>query len=212
MGKQIIFSDIHGMLYRLQDLMNKISLSKKNDQLIFLGDYIDRGEHSRKVIDYIIDLQKNYNVVCLRGNHEAMAIEAIQDPKSPMVGSWMRNGGASTMGNYNWDIEELDRVHGDWLRSLKLIHETENHIFVHGYLNHDKDLGEQNEEACVWSRFDSIKPHKSGKTVVCGHTIQHGGPTDLGYKICIDTGAFKRDGYITAMIIEGDKHRFVDSR
>ena len=55
MSRQIIIGDLHGQIYRLQDLMNKISPSK-NDQLIFLGDYIDRGEHSRKVIDYIIDL------------------------------------------------------------------------------------------------------------------------------------------------------------
>ena len=57
----IIYGDIHGELYRLQDLMNKISLSKKNDTLIFLGDYIDRGEHSRKVIDYILPILAEIN-------------------------------------------------------------------------------------------------------------------------------------------------------
>jgi serine/threonine protein phosphatase 1 len=211
MNRQIIISDIHGMLYRLQDLMNKISLSK-NDQLIFLGDYIDRGEHSRKVIDYIIDLQKNYNVICLLGNHERFAIESIKDRNSGMANSWIQNGGSTTMGNYNWDLDEMDRVHGDWIRSLKLIHETENHIFVHGYLRHDKDLDEQDEDSCLWGRFDNIKPHKSGKTVVVGHTIQHGGYTDLGYKVCIDTGSFKPEGYITAMIIDGNKTSYVDSR
>jgi serine/threonine protein phosphatase 1 len=211
MSKQIIIGDVHGQIYRLQDLMNKISLSKK-DQLIFLGDYIDRGEHSRKVIDYIIDLQKNYNVVCLAGNHERFATESIKDRNSGMAGSWIQNGGATTMGNYNWDLDEMDRVHGDWLRSLKLIHETENHIFVHGHLRWDKDIDEQDEESCLWGRFDSIKPHKSGKTVVVGHTIQYGGHTDMGYKVCIDTGSFKPEGYITAMIINGNKTGFVDSR
>jgi serine/threonine protein phosphatase 1 len=211
MSKIICIGDCHGMLYRLQDLMNKISLSK-NDQIIFLGDYIDRGEHSRKVIEYIIDLQKNYNVICLVGNHESLAIESMANPNSPIVSSWFQNGGTSTMANYNWDLDEMDRVHGDWLRSLKLIHETENHIFVHGYLRHDKDVDEQDVESCIWGRFDSIRPHKSGKTVVVGHTIQHGGHTDLGYKVCIDTGSFKPDGYITAMIIDGNETGFVDSR
>jgi serine/threonine protein phosphatase 1 len=211
MSKIICIGDCHGMLYRLQDLMNKISLSK-NDQIIFLGDYIDRGEHSRKVIEYIIDLQKNYNVICLVGNHESLAIESMANPNSPIVSSWFQHGGTSTMANYNWDLDEMDRVHGDWLRSLKLIHETENHIFVHGYLRHDKDVDEQDVESCIWGRFDSIRPHKSGKTVVVGHTIQHGGHTDLGYKVCIDTGSFKPDGYITAMIIDGNKTGFVDSR
>jgi serine/threonine protein phosphatase 1 len=208
----IIYGDLHGEYTKLQDLMNKISLSKKNDTLIFLGDYIDRGEHSRKVIDYIIDLQKNYNVVCLLGNHESLAIESIANPDSFIVNSWIQNGGYSTLANYDKDIKEMDSVHGDWLRSLKLIHETENHIFVHGHLRWDKDIDEQDEEACLWGRFDSIKPHKSGKTVVVGHTIQHGGHTDLGYKVCIDTGSFKPEGYITAMIIDGNKTGFVDSR
>jgi len=73
-------------------------------------------------------------------------------------------------------------------------------------------LDEQDEESCIWGRFDNIKPHKSGKTVVVGHTVQHGGHTDMGYKVCIDTGSFKPEGYITAMIIDGNKTRFVDSR
>ena len=208
----ICIGDIHGELFKLQDLMNKISLSKKNDQLIFLGDYIDRGERSRKVIDYIIDLQKNYDVICLLGNHESFAIETIKDRNSPMLGSWIRNGGGTTICNYNWDLDELNSVHGDWLRSLKLIHETENHIFVHGHLMWNKDIDEQEEEACLWGRFDSIKPHKSGKTVVCGHTIQHGGYTHMKYKVCIDTGSFKPDGYITAMVIEENRYKFIDSR
>jgi hypothetical protein len=63
---------------------------------------------------------------------------------------------------------------------------------------------------CLWGRFNDIQPHKSDKTIVCGHSIQSE-PVNMGYKICIDTGSFKPQGYITAMVIEGNKYEFVDS-
>jgi serine/threonine protein phosphatase 1 len=210
-GKIICVGDIHGELGKLKRLFSKFVINE-DDEIVFLGDYIDRGSNPRGVIDFVINLQKKYNVVCLLANHERFATESIANPNSPIVNSWVQNGGTSTMANYNWNLDELDHVHGDWLRSLKLIHETEDHIFVHGYLRHDKDVDEQDEDSCLWGRFDAIRPHKSGKTVVVGHTVQYGGHTDLGYKVCIDTGSFKPEGYITAMIIDGNKTRFVDSR
>jgi serine/threonine protein phosphatase 1 len=210
MQRLIIFSDIHGELWKLQELFNRLSL-QKDDRIIFLGDYIDRGENSRGVIDYIINLQKRYDVVTLLGNHEAFALEVMTDRRMGMIKSWFSIGGKATLDNYNGDFDEMERVHGNFLHNLKLIHEEEKYIFVHGYLAHLLDVEEQHKDSCIWGRFDEIKPHKSGKIVVCGHTIQHGGPTDLGYKVCIDTGSFKPDGYITAMVIDGDKVSYVKS-
>ena len=65
--------DIHGCFDSFQELIeNKIQLSK-NDRLVLLGDYIDRGPKSKEVIDYIINLQaKGYNIIALAGNHEVM--------------------------------------------------------------------------------------------------------------------------------------------
>jgi serine/threonine protein phosphatase 1 len=208
-NRLIVISDIHGMLWKLQELFNKLSL-RKDDKIIFLGDYIDRGEHSRKVIDYIIDLKSKYDVITLLGNHEKFALEAIADYKSPMAYSWMMNGGYETLKNYDLSVDVMDNVHGEFLRSLKLVHEEKNYIFVHGYLNSDLNIEEQDVDSCIWSRFNSIKPHKSGKIVVCGHTI-YPNVIDMGYKICIDTGSFKSDGRITAMIIEGNGVRYVGS-
>jgi len=208
-GKIFAVGDIHGELWKLQELFNRLSITK-NDKVIFLGDYIDRGERSRGVIDFIIDLKAKYNVVCLKGNHEQFALDAIKGEDIPMFASWMRNGGHPTLKNYNFEVSEMDGVHGDFLRGLELIHETENHIFVHGYLSHDKDIKNQVEELCLWARYDDIKPHKSGKIVVCGHTIQRVA-VDGGFKICIDTGSFKQYGFVTAMEIDGNKTRFITS-
>jgi serine/threonine protein phosphatase 1 len=47
-----------------------------HDQLIFLGDYIDRGPESAGVIDDILELRaKGYEVHTLRGNHEQMLLD-----------------------------------------------------------------------------------------------------------------------------------------
>ena len=50
-----------------------------------------------------------------------------------------------------------------------------------------------------WERFDWINPHRSGKTIICGHTAQHSGePADVGYAVCIDTWVYG-DGWLTCL-------------
>ena len=209
MSRIIAIGDIHGKLEKLERLISKLAIGK-DDEIIFLGDYIDRGEDSRGVIDYIINLGVKCNVITLKGNHEDLVLCSKINPHSHMVGCWMSNGGYQTLNSYIPD--DIFEVHGDFFEDLPLTHETENHIFVHGYLNSDIDVAEQNPDLCLWGRFDDIKPHKSGKIVVCGHTIQRWEPVDLGYKICIDTGSFKDEGCITALVIDGNKSGFVNSR
>ena len=66
--------DIHGMYDKLIALMDKVQFNPDEDLLIFLGDYIDRGQQSLECLDYVMNLQKQYpeRVICLKGNHEAM--------------------------------------------------------------------------------------------------------------------------------------------
>jgi serine/threonine protein phosphatase 1 len=218
MKRIIAIGDIHGELDKLKSLIDKLDL-RPDDQLVFLGDYIDRGPDSKGVIDFVLELQKNHDVVALKGNHEDFAIQTMENPLGNMGGSWMMNGGMATLDSYGVggfdalsNLANFKEVHGGFLNSLKLVHETENYIFVHGYLSANRSVEDQMQDDCLWSRFDQIQPHQSGKTVVCGHTIQYDGPVDEGFKICIDTGSFKRDGYITAMVIEDHGYKFVDSR
>lgn len=215
MAKQkriICVGDVHGEITKLQELFNKISL-RKSDKIIFLGDYIDRGENSCAVIDFVINLREKYDVTCIAGNHEMMAIDTFNRVGS-MAYSWMMNGGYQCLESYDGEcatVEDMFEIHGDFFNDLKLYHEEDKYIFVHGYLDSEKDLEDQNEFSMLWSRFDQIKPHKSGKIVVCGHTIQRGGVNDMDYKICIDTGSFLPDGYITAMVIDGEKIEYIKS-
>jgi serine/threonine protein phosphatase 1 len=225
-SKIICVSDIHGEIHKLKNLFEKLSFTK-NDTIIFLGDYIDRGEDSRGVIDFVLSLKDKCNLVTLKGNHEMFAMDSLKFTEgrlglAHMFHSWMNNGGEACLRSYCRDglymdksaeiIEEMFIDHGDFFNDLKLTYETENHIFVHGHLAHEQDVEDQEEWQCIWGRFSDIYPHKSGKTVVCGHSIQRDGVANDGFRICIDTGSFLADGYITAMVIDGAKEYFVNSR
>lgn len=225
-SKIIAVSDCHGEIHKLKNLFEKLSFTK-NDTIVFLGDYIDRGEDSKGVIDFVLSLKDKCNLVTLKGNHEMFAMDSLKFTEgrlglTQMFNSWMMNGGIECLRSYSTQcveegnlagaIEKMFDQHGDFFNDLKLTYETDNHIFVHGHLAHEQDVEDQEEWQCIWGRYNDIYPHKSGKTVVCGHTIQRDGVTNDGFRICIDTGSFLPDGYITAMVIDGTKEYFVDSR
>lgn len=225
MSKTIAIGDVHGELDHLKNLFKKLSFTE-DDTIIFLGDYIDRGKDSKGVIDFVLSLEDKCNLVTLLGNHERMALESIkwcsgQISNAQMLKSWMMHGGYECLKSYDCEavrdgylnraLHKMLELHGQFLNDLKLTYETENHIFVHGFLAHEQDVEDQEEWRCIWNSFREIYPHKSGKTVVCGHSIQRGGVVDDGFRICIDTGSFLPDGYITAMVIDGPKYSFVRS-
>ena len=78
-------SDIHGCIEDLRMQMEQVNLEGDNS-IVFLGDYIDYGDGSYQVLQYIWDLQKQYGdgkVVVLKGNHEQMFLEWIDDYRNP---------------------------------------------------------------------------------------------------------------------------------
>ncbi|MDK1672826.1 fructose-bisphosphatase class III [Staphylococcus saprophyticus] len=76
-----VVPDIHGEYHKLIDLMNKINeVREPEDKIIFLGDYIDRGRDSNKVIDYIFDIKSNDdNIITLLGNHDDAFWQSVKD-------------------------------------------------------------------------------------------------------------------------------------
>ena len=80
-----VMSDIHGCLNeftkRLHDLNDLESIKAGKDKLILLGDYIDRGPESYKVLKKIYDIQQEFgsdNVIVLKGNHEEWFLEFLE--------------------------------------------------------------------------------------------------------------------------------------
>lgn len=131
----IALGDIHGCFHSLKELIeNRIQLTK-DDQLILLGDYIDRGMQSKEVVDYIIELQRQgFNIITLMGNHEMLLLNAYQDHHG--LAKWFVNGGRKTLESFGLEsISELGEKYIRFFKGLKLFYEIDNFLFVHAGFN-----------------------------------------------------------------------------
>jgi serine/threonine protein phosphatase 1 len=197
----LAIGDIHGCLKALDTLLAAVAPTPE-DLLITLGDYTDRGPDSRGVLDRMVALHATGRLVALRGNHDEMFLEARAD----LAGMWVAVGGRETMESYDafptaagmllvpeahWEFLEESCV--DW-------YETETHFFVHANVYPDLPLDEQPTYMLYWEKLAEPVAHVSGKVMVCGHTRQKSGlPLDLGTAVCIDTGVYDPDGWLTCL-------------
>ena len=170
MSRLFAISDIHGCYRTFYDLVvRKIDLNR-SDRLILLGDYIDRGDQIREVIDFIIDLkEKGFDITILKGNHEAMLLDSIHDPE--MFALWMINNGSTTLESFG--ISEASRMENkylDFFSSLEYYKEIGNLLFVHAGFNDFIDDPFSDFEAMMWESNPSYSnPLLKGKTIIHGH-------------------------------------------
>ncbi len=193
-GDLYVIGDIHGCLAPLKRLLESLEPDLHQDRLLFVGDYIDRGPDSRGVVDYILSLKARYpaeNIICLKGNHEAMFLDFLAGKDRPL---FLFNGGLSTLQDY-WGEEwenlpelRLPLDHDRFYRELRPYYATEDYIFVHGGLRPGVPLEEQADEDLFWIRGEFIaSPDDFGRLVIFGHT-PFKQPLILPNKIGIDTG------------------------
>ena len=187
-----VFSDIHGCAAELKLLLNKLPL-KSDSLIVLMGDYIDRGPNSKEVIDTILDLKKMYNVVALKGNHEAMFLKFLEDPASADAGLFVYNGGGSTLASYRQDESDkyvVPREHLEFFTELETYYETDDYFFVHAGVPDRslKDLDDECEEDLLWIRDDFFySSFDWKKMIVHGHTPV--GEVEISEnRINIDTG------------------------
>jgi serine/threonine protein phosphatase 1 len=184
--------DIHGCATGLSSLLDAVNPAK-DDQIVFLGDYIDRGPSSKEVIQTLIDIHSRCRSVFLRGNHEVMLLDGRDD--SVKAHMWQSAGGLETLLSYGAHLSEnwpqaIPASHWSFFERTIPYFETETHIFVHACLDPTLALAEQPDFLLYWEYLERMKPHQSGKRVICGHTPQLSTkPKDIGYAVCIDTGA-----------------------
>lgn len=184
-NRLLAVGDIHGCLEPLRTLMAQVA-PRETDQVVFLGDYVDRGSDSRGVIEYLLDFAKRFpQTVFLKGNHEAMFLDFLEG-RDPF--SFLANGGQATLDSYAQ--EEIPEEHVGFLRKLQLSYETPEFIFVHAGLRPGLPLQQQSEEDLLWIRRDFLSSNYSwGKTVVFGHSPQSDGPLVQIERLGLDTGA-----------------------
>ncbi|MDY3557142.1 metallophosphoesterase family protein [Gemmata sp. JC717] len=205
-GRTFAIGDIHGCADALTTLLDTVE-PKPEDTVVTLGDYIDRGPDSRRVLDRLIALAGWCHLVPLLGNHEEALLRALRDKNA--LRQWFALGGTDTLRSYGWVSGGERRTLTDWipmphrefLASCQDSYETPTHLFVHAGYVPELVLAEQPALALRWrvTDADTAVPHQSGKVAVVGHTPQQSGEIlDLGFLVCIDTNCV-RGGWLTAM-------------
>jgi serine/threonine protein phosphatase 1 len=208
MSERIIaIGDVHGCLKTLKALWKKLE-PHKDVPHVFIGDYIDRGPDSKGVVDYLLEIKDERNCIFLRGNHEQMLLDALEQGDSY---NWMLNGGETTLKSYGEDVlvRDIPEEHIRFYRNTKLFHETSDFFFVHAGAPPHKTLEESKDDSraqqfFLWGR-DHLNVFETPweKTVVFGHTPR---PFPIKKKkmIGIDTGCvYNKIGYgkLTAVLL-----------
>jgi serine/threonine protein phosphatase 1 len=200
-GRTIAIGDIHGCLAALRAVVEAISPTA-DDTLVTLGDYVDRGPDSRGVLEYMLELEKQFKVVPLLGNHEIMMLDSLQNLS--VIGPWLESGGDATVRSYDGRLQNVPAEHIAFMHHCRTFFETETHFFVHANYAADVPLAEQPDYLLFWEHlhFHRPPPHTNGKVAIVGHTAQKGAEVlDLGHVICIDTFCHG-GGWLTALDTE----------
>ncbi|MCG8649804.1 MAG: serine/threonine protein phosphatase [Pirellulales bacterium] len=212
--RRFVIGDIHGCAKALRAVVDAIKPSS-DDELVFLGDYIDRGPNSRDVVDQIIALQQSCQVIPLRGNHEIMLMAVAMRGLDSTT--WLQSGGQATVNSYGGKLSKIPAGHFEFFQGLRRHYEIPDSIFVHAGYQHDRPMVDQEEVTVFWTHLSNPPPppHQSGKRVFVGHTPQGSGTVlDLGHLVCVDTYCFG-GGFLTAMnvesneVIQADRHGFL---
>jgi serine/threonine protein phosphatase 1 len=126
--------------------------------------------------------------------------------KSSWLKPWLSYGGDATLKSYasqagdDGSLDDLPESHIDFLKNnLQAFFENETHFFVHAGVDADIALENQKGPSLYWRKYRNIKPHCSGKIMVCGHSPQKTGmPLGNKHSICIDTWAHG-EGWLTCL-------------
>lgn len=206
-----VIPDIHGCHKTLKSLIENHISPSKEDTITFLGDYVDRGPHSKKVMSYIMKLQKEFlNVNCLRGNHEEYMLEAYRReknrkwyhlfPDKSALKLWKSVGGKQTLRSFKVKRPlDIPEKYIKWLENLKYYVLTDKYVIVHAGLNFEIEDPFSDKLAMIQLRNFKVKPEKIGnRKIIHGHV-----PLSLDFilstiedenspYIALDNGCYRR--------------------
>ena len=217
--------DIHGQKEMLDHALALIVADGgENAQIVFVGDYTDRGPDSRAVIDTLIaGRNAGRDWVFLKGNHDRLFYRFMDDPcwYDPAMMSelhWLdpRLGGATTLASYGVDDatedgriaahrlakERVPQAHLDFLEGLPLTHRFGDLFFAHAGVRPGVALADQADVDLIWIRKEFIDdPRDHGALIVHGHTVIDAA-THYGNRVNLDGGAaYGRD--LVPAVFEG---------
>jgi serine/threonine protein phosphatase 1 len=221
--------DVHGradLLKRLFALIDAdLARRPTEDALhVMLGDYIDRGPASRQVVDLVLARAAQHELVALKGNHDALLLQALDDPAK--MGDWLMMQGVETLASYGLTsatvggkrlsalaaalAAALPDAHRQFFADLKPSFSCGDFFFVHAGVRPGVELKRQKEDDMIWIRQDFLRHDGDfGKIIIHGHTPVRDVERRKN-RIGIDTAAYAT-GKLTALVIEGSDLRIIDT-
>ena len=225
--------DIHGRADLLMAMHEGIRADLEHNApegdavLVYIGDYIDRGLHSRQVIEHLLsDPIPALRKVYLKGNHDDSALQFLANAEFGPV--WFSYGGDATLLSYGVrtpakkvgserfeDMRQqfeaaLPPAHLEFLTNLQMMYECGDYLFVHAGVRPGVAFADQKQEDLMWIREEFLDSRQDfGKVVVHGHSISDA-PEQKKNRIGIDTGAYASN-QLTCLILEGDQRHFIST-
>lgn len=180
-----IIPDIHGCGRTLNAMLKNMLKATRDDELFFLGDYIDRGPRSKEVLDTLMDLQEGgWNIHCLKGNHEDYCVKTWEADqqwhlfKPDVQKLWENVGAKETYKSFEVKRpRDIPEKYIEWMRNLPYYYELENYILVHAGMNFRASDPFKDTYSMINTRDFKVDFTKSGgRRIIHGHL-----PEDYGF-------------------------------
>jgi serine/threonine protein phosphatase 1 len=223
-GKRLYaVGDIHGRFDLLQTMLERIfehnrALPAADTHIVFLGDLIDRGPHSKQVVQH---LQKpppaTVSFWFIKGNHEEALVRGLTGDPS-LLSPWLSHGGYDTAESYGLDrgtligqpdsvlehllLSAIPRKDIEFMAGFQNSVRLGDYLLVHAGIRPGVPIERQSDRDLRWIRGEFLTSKENfGCVVVHGHTVE-GGVTEASNRIGLDTGAY-RTGVLSALWVEG---------
>jgi len=129
MNNKWVIGDLHGGLKGLEQLLERAPI-RKEDELIFLGDYVDGWSDSAELVSRLLELEQQYNCVFIKGNHDLFCYNWLAKGEADEV--WLKHGGAGTINSYALTPSAVRREHTLFFERLHNYYVDEaNNLFIH---------------------------------------------------------------------------------
>lgn len=224
-----VIGDIHGRGDLFERLIEAVdaddaAMNPASTTVVLLGDLVDRGPDSAGVVARAREWTTRRSVRLVAGNHEEMFLDSFEDTET--LRHFLRHGGKETVLSYGMDralydalaLKELQVAMAEivpacdvaYLKCAEEWIEAGDYLLVHAGINPAVPLEEQRRSDLLWIRERFLRHDEPfSHVVVHGHTISDG-VDDTGFRIGIDTGAY-RSGRLTALVLEGSARRTIQA-
>lgn len=220
--RRYAIGDVHGCIEHLKRALHWCAEDARRDgvtaEVLLLGDFVDKGPNTKAVIELLITGSEypHLTLVPLKGNHDYMLHALWYNPSHEMASSWWENGGQQTLMSYGWEPSTdavpghlrdlIPQEHADFLGDLPVLYMTEDLIFVHAGLNHERSIEEQTERDLMWIRGPFLQAcHDFGRPVVHGHAPDKENPFVSHYRISLDAGCYGTECLAIACFDPGER-------